>query len=164
MALAIALDVWKTDGLWLQGWYSIVDAEYDVQYSSLHPYLKIEQRNRPLNLIYWDRWLKRRPVMTNLEFIGGNALTHLGEFPLHFSYYQLDEEPFEWCPSAQIAFLVFDKLWAVRTYRPLSEKASVQLTYARAARGEQPNINFWGEPLGPIGDQQLLQLEFLLGL
>ncbi len=166
-ALALLADLYKTDNLWLQAWYSIVDAEYDIQYSSLHPYLKIEQRDRPHNLIYWDRWLKRRPTMTNIEFIGGNAWTHLGEFPLHLTYYQLDEEAYEWWPSSQVSSLVFDKLWAIRTYRSLGENASVQLTYAKAVRGDQPNFKYQGPdegviPLGPIDDQQFLQLEFLL--
>ena len=166
-ALAVMADLYKTDDLWLQAWYSIVDAEYDIQYSSLHPYLKIEQRDHPHNLIYWDRWLKRRPAMTNIEFIGGNVWTHLGEFPLHLTYYQLDEEAYEWWPSSQVSSLVFNKLWAIRTHRSLGENASVQLTYARAERSDEPNIKYQGPdegvvPLGPIDDQQFLQLEFLL--
>lgn len=162
-ALAVALDVWKTHDLWLQGWYSNVDAEYDVPYSSLHPYVKIEQRDRPPNLLYWDRWLKRRPVLTNLIFLGGNLWTHLGEFPLHFSYYQLDQEAPGWWYNCQVSSLVFDRLWAVRTYRPLGENASVQLTYAQALRGDQPNVDIQGNPLGAIDDQQFLQPECLLG-
>ncbi len=149
--------------MWLQGWYSIVDSEYDVQYSSLHPYVKIEQRNRPQNLLYWDRWLERRPVLTNLEFIGGNAWTHLGEFPLHFSYYHVNAESPTWWPDCQVVGIVFDDLWAVRTYRSLGENASVQLTYAQALRSDEPNLDLEGEPLGEVGDQQFLQLKFMAG-
>ncbi len=162
-ALAIALDLHKSDDFWLQGWYSIVDSEYDVQYSSLHPYVKIEQRNRPQNLLYWDRWLERRPVLTNLEFIGANAWTHLGEFPLHFSYYHVDEESPTWWYDCQVVGIVFDDLWAVRTYRSLGENATVQLTYARALRSDEPNLDWEGEPLGEVGDQQFLQLKFMAG-
>jgi len=170
-AYAAALDLYKTDRLWLQGWYSLVDAEYDIQYSSLHPYVKIEQRNKPLNVLYWDRWLKRRPVLTNLEFIGGNVWTHLGEFPLHFSYYHVDEEAPNWFYNCQVSSVVFDELWALRTYRQLSENASVQLTYAQAKRGTDPNVQVLPPPaspptttdLGSIGTQKFLQLEFLLG-
>ncbi|MCK4324932.1 MAG: hypothetical protein KAW89_10400 [Armatimonadetes bacterium] len=160
-ALAIALDLHKSDDLWLQGWYSIVDSEYDVQYSSLHPYVKIEQRNRPQNLLYWDRWLERRPVLTNLEFIGVNAWTHLGEFPLHFSYYHVDEESPTWWYDCQVVGVVFQDLWALRTYRSLGENASVQLTYAQALRSDEPNLDLEGEPLGEVDDQQFLQLKFM---
>jgi len=59
--------------------------------------------------------------------------------------------------------IVFDNLWAVRTYRSLGENASVQLTYAQALRSDEPNLDLEGEPLGEVDDQQFLQLKFMAG-
>ncbi len=154
-AMAV-VDITKSEDFWLQGFYSKVDAEYDIQYSSIHPYLKIEQRHRPGNLIYWDRWLWNPPAMTNLEFLGGNIWTRICHTPVQLTYYEVDKTS-DWWYGAQIASLTHDRLWAIRTTHRVADGVDVILTYAHQDRSDYPNLDIEGSPLADYGDQDLFQ-------
>ena len=158
-ARMIVLDITKSDDLWLQAFHSRVDSEYDIQYSSIHPYLKIEQRSRPGNLIYWDRWLRNPPAMTNLRFYGGNLWTHIGCIPVQLTYYKVTKDS-DWWPDAQISSLAYDRLWAIRTTHHLADGVDMVLTYAQQHRSDYPNLDRDGDPLPEAGNQRLLQTTF----
>ena len=156
-AYSMVLDITKSDDFWLQGYYCLVDSEYDIQYSSIHPYLKIEQRNRPGNLIYWDRWLRNPPAMTNLEFLGGNIWTRIGDIPVQLTYYKVDKES-DWWLDAQVSSLAYDQLWAIRTTHHVADGVDVVLTYAHQDRSSEPNLGRDGNPFPEAGDQNLFQV------
>ncbi len=151
------LDITKSEDFWLQGSWCLVDAEYDIQYSSIHPYLKIEQRHRPGNLIYWDRWLRNPPAMTNLEFLGGNIWTHIGDIPVQLTYYKVGTES-DWWLEAQVSSLAYDQLWAIQTTHHVADGVDVVLTYAHQDRSSDANLDRDGNPFPEAGDQNLFQV------
>lgn len=148
----VVLDILKTEDYWLQGLWSQVDAEYDIQYSRLHPYFEYLQPTIPSGgWIGWERWLDRLPCITNLEFFGGNLWWELGSVPIQFTYYSLREEADDWWYDSPLEGRYWDALWGIRIYQELAPNADMVLTYAVQERSSKPL------PEGPeCGDQQLL--------
>ncbi len=153
--MAIA-DLYKSGSLWLQGYYSFASAEYDIQYSSLHPGIERVQCIWTPNLFYWERWLRRPPIMSNLYFLGGNLWVKLWGLPVQFTYYKVTEDSPEW-RNAPVACLAFDKLWAIRTRHHLADGVDMVLTYARQERSDKPSTDRQGNLLPDPGDQEMLQ-------
>jgi len=150
------VDLYKSGSLWLQGLYSFASAEYDIQYSSLHPGIERIQCHWVPNLYYWERWLRRPPIASNLRFAGGNLWTKLWGLPVQFTYYKVKADSPEW-RNGPAAELVFDRLWAIRTRHHLADGVWMTLTYARQERSNRPSVDWEGNLLPEPGDQEMLQ-------
>lgn len=129
-ATVVSVDLIKTPDLAVTGFYSHVDAEYDIVYSSIHPYFELIEGYTPNgNHIPWDRWMRNPITITNFQVVGGNLSTHLGEFPLDIAYYQLNKNS-NWWWESQFANVDFDRLFAVSFHKALAHGAAMSLTYA----------------------------------
>ena len=85
-AYALSVDLLKTPDLAITGYYSHVDPEYDIIYSSIHPYFELVEGYPPNpNHIPWERWLRNPIAITNFKAVGGTLATHIGEFPARAS-------------------------------------------------------------------------------
>ena len=138
-ALALSVDLIKTRDFALTGFYSAVDPEYDVVYSSLHPYFELIE-GYPLspNHIPWERWLRNPITLTNFKVIGGTLASHIGEFPIQLCLYKIDKIS-EWWWESQYAAVDYDLLWAVNIQKALSKGAALSFTYAEErASGHNP--------------------------
>jgi hypothetical protein len=129
-ALGLSVDLIRTPDFALQGFYSRVEAEYDIIYSSIHPYYElIEGYPASGNHIPWERWLRNPIFLTNCETIGGRVSGHLGEFPWSFCYYELSKQS-DWWWETQFSGMDYDALWALTLSKRLSDSVSMDLTYA----------------------------------
>lgn len=151
-AYMAGIDVIDTEDVRLRGYYSFANAEYDVVYSSLHPYYEITQSNAPGNLIPWDRWLRRPFIMSNIECIGAHIETHIGSLPLQIQYYDLSADS-DWWEQSQLAFLDYDKLWSISVSRRFEDNMTGRLLYGRqeAAGNATPGTT----------DQEILRAEYI---
>ncbi len=129
-ALGISVDLIKTPDFNLSGFYSQVSAEYDIIYSSIHPYYELIEGYPPnANHIPWERWLRNPIFLTNFEVLGGSASGHLGEFPWSFCYYELSKRS-DWWWESPFANIDFDALWALTVSKRVANGLSLNLTYA----------------------------------
>jgi hypothetical protein len=166
----VTADLIKKPKLWLQGFYSSTDPEYDVQYSSLHPYFETFEPNsfgtRTGNVFQWERWLRNPLVAPNLRVIGGKLRTRIGDMPLTISAYDVDSfsgSVTPWWHDAPVHNLTFDRLVAVELEKSLTCNLKMMLTYAAQLRSDLPNTDLVipelrGQDLGHIPSQQLLML------
>jgi hypothetical protein len=164
-------DVLKSRKTWLQLCYSNVDAEYDVQYSILHPFYEPFQHFHPSVpdpndpnggtkdiMLEWERWLYNPPALTNLIFMGFNVWTQIGSFPIRGTYYHVDTRSAFWYDSPiatnALGQVGFDDLWAVWVYIPATKTTNVYLVYGQQLRSHAafPNAS------EPFDDQSLLML------
>jgi hypothetical protein len=154
-AVAVSADLIKTPTVALTGFYSHVDAEYDIIYSSLHPYYEqIENTTADANHIPWERWLRNPITMTNIQAYGATVSTHVGEFPFEFCYYKLSAIS-DWWWESQLQGLDFDRLWAATFHKALAHGAGMSLTYGEELpSGHSPVFR---DP------DKLLQTQFTVG-
>jgi hypothetical protein len=154
-AFGLSVDLIKSPDLTVQGFYSTVDAEYDIVYSSIHPYYElIEGFPTSPNHIPWERWLCNPIFLSNFKAIGGSASGHLGTFPWQFCWYKLDKVS-DWWWESQAAGVDYDVLWALTLQRELAHGVNMGLTYAvEEASGRNPEFP---------DDQQLLEGAFTVG-
>lgn len=129
-AKSVAVDLVKTPDLCLRGFYSHVDAEYDIIYSSIHPYYELIAgfADNP-NLIPWERWLRNPLMLTNFKVVGGTAASHIGSFPVSLSWYRVRKLS-EWWWESQMSGNDYDTLWAFTVNRQIAHGANLGLTYA----------------------------------
>ena len=166
----VIADLIKKPKWGLQGFWSSTDPEYDVQYSSLHPYFETFQPNSfgttSGNVFQWERWLHNPFVAPNLDVLGGKLRTHVGDLPLTFSYYQVSSFSglvHPWWNDAPVHNLAFDRLVGVELEKPITCNLKLMLTYAAQLRSDMPNTDLVipelaGQNLGHIPTQQLLML------
>jgi len=147
------VDVMKSKRFWLQGCWSSVDAEYDVQYTILHPFWEPFESVMIRDMLGWERWLYNPPALTNLTFLGFNVWGQIGSFPVRGTYYQVDKRS-DWWSDSPIKSLAFDKLWAVWVYFPATKTVNLYLVYGQQLRSGNPIPGV----TVPVGDQQLLML------
>lgn len=152
-AYMAGMDLLDGEDLKLRGYYSSASAEYDIVYSSLHPYYEINQRQRPGNMIPWDRWIRRPFIMSNLECYGAHAETHVGSLPVSVQYMDLEANS-EWWELSQLSFLDYDKLWSISIHREFSENMSGRLLYGRQEAADNALRN--------MPDQEILRAEYMV--
>jgi len=126
-----------------------VNAEYDIIYSSLHPYFEAVCCSRLTPGFPWDRWLRRPLCITNLRMYGAEATLHLDEdrYPLDLFYYDVDALS-DWWVDTHLDGLHYDKLWGARLRHQIVDGLDASLTYAHQ------------EPTGEFSDtdRDLLEL------
>jgi len=138
-AWGLQADLIKNRNLALQAYYCQVGPEYDVVYSSIHPYFEMIEGTTPnANHLPWERWLRNPIAITNFRAYGGTLSTHIGEFPVEFAYYELSKLS-NWWWESQFANVDYDRLFAVSFHKALAHGANMSLTYAQEqASGANP--------------------------
>lgn len=138
-AYAVSLDFVKTPDIAVTGFFSHVDPEYDIVYSSLHPYFELVE-GYPLdpNHIPWERWMRNPITTTNFKVMGGTVASHVGDVPFEVVYYQIHKMS-EWWWESQFAAVDYDRLWAVTFHKAMAHGANMSFTYAEErASGHNP--------------------------
>jgi hypothetical protein len=166
-------DVLKSKKTWVQACYSNVDAEYDIQYSTLHPFYEPFQKYHPsildVNpvpvgsrkdlLLEWERWLYNPPAITNLIFTGVNVWSKIGSFPVRGTYYHVTSRGGWWSDSpvatTSAGTPAFDDLWAIWVYVPATKTVNVYFVYGQQMRSGGA---FPGADPADFGDQRLLMM------
>jgi len=164
-AVMAMLDVWKGKNWALRGFYSDVDAEYDVWYSTLNPYY--ENYGGAGAGIPWERWLRNPLALTNVETLGGQLEFTLGKTPFEIAYYNLERNSGYWSKSPWGGILAdnvsaadpgadlpYNRLFSLRVSREVAEGVNVGLTYAL----QSANSDYLG-----LEDQKLLSAEVTVG-
>ncbi len=166
----VVADLVKKPKWWLQGFYSSTDPEYDVQYTSLHPYFETFQPNSfgtvTGNVFQWERWLRNPLVAPNLDVLGGKLQTRVRGLPLTLSYYHVSSfsgSVHPWWYDSPVHNLAFNQLVGVELEKPITCNLKMMLTYAAQLRSNLPNTDLVipelrGVDLGHIPSQQLLML------
>lgn len=167
VALMAMLDVWKSKNFALRGFYSDVDAEYDIWSSTLNPYYETYRNTNSL-AIPWERWLRNPLAMTNVEALGGQLEFNLGSTPFEIAYYDLDCNSRYWNKSAYAGLtnasstanvdgdvLPYNKLFSIRMSKEVADGVKVGLTYAQ----QSANSDF----SQALEDQKLLSAEVTVG-
>jgi len=129
-AFGLSVDLLHTPHLALQGFYCRVSSEYDVVYSSIHPYYELIEGYPPnANHIPWERWLRNPIFLTNIVTSGGSASGRLGEFSWQFCRYRLTRYS-DWWWGPPVAKLDYDLLWALSLSKAMAPGVGMGLTYA----------------------------------
>lgn len=129
-AWMLTADLLNNDDWHITGFYSRVQPEYDVVYSSIHPYFEVNQEQRPGNMFPWDRWLRNPFAVTNFKCSGLYVDTYLGDTPISLVYLR-PHAISEWWLLSQSAADDYRSLWAISATRPLADGLDMRLTYAR---------------------------------
>jgi len=154
-------DIWRGNNWKLTGYGSIVDAKYDVFYSSMNPYYELIGDSGVG--VPWEKWLRNPLAMPNTRVLGGMLDFRLGKLPFQVCYYDLEDrgtDSSSWWYHNSVAVakgwsgaqVPYDTLMAVSMGLPLSDGLAAKLTYARQ------NANFSG-----LDDLQLLQAGVEIG-
>jgi len=165
-AIMAMLDVWKGKNWALRGFYSDVDAEYDVWYSTLNPYYE-NYGGEAAGSVPWERWLRNPLALTNVEVLGGQLEFALGKTPFEIAYYNLDRNSGYWSKSPWGGLLAdnvsaedpgtdlpYNRLFSLRVSREVADGVKVGLTYAL----QSANSDYVG-----LEDQKLLSAEVTVG-
>jgi hypothetical protein len=89
--LAMA-DLWKAHNWSLRGMYARAYSDYDIYFSSLHPYWEEDVRNfsgLAAGYIPFELFTRKVPIFGNTMTWGGTFAFELGDWPVELSYYKL---------------------------------------------------------------------------
>lgn len=129
-AWMVLLDLWDDDRFALTGIGTSVDPEYDVVYSSIHPFYQFYDARSDVCAIPWERWMDHVFAMPNLDVLGvmGSVKFDNRETSLDFLYYHLDQKTNRWAP-APMARLQQDALYMLRLSHRHSDELVTSLTW-----------------------------------
>jgi len=160
-ALLAMLDVWKGKNWALRGYYSDVDAGYDLTYSRINPYFE-NYGQTDTRAIPWERWLRNPLAVTNVQAYGGKLELYLGSTPFEIAYYGLEANSSWWgqSPWATAGLtrdeVPYNQLWSVRTSTKLADGVKLGLTAGlQSANGDAHLTN--------LEDQKYLGAEITVG-
>jgi len=130
-AWMVLVDLWDDDNLKLTGIGTSVDPEYDVVYSSIHPFYQCYDPRPDTCTIPWERWMDHAFAMPNLDVFGvmGSIPFDNEESSIDFLYYNLDAKTDRWAPTP-LNRLEQDALYMVRFTHRSSEELTNSLTWA----------------------------------
>lgn len=130
-ALMVTGDVWNDDDLRLTGIYTDVDPEYDVVYSSVHPYYEKLFEGTGGALIPWERWMYRTLALPNFEIWGADAAWRINDRDTaEFTYYDLSRKSDRWA-AAPFRQYSYDQLYKLTLTRQMGPNLTTSLTWAR---------------------------------
>jgi hypothetical protein len=162
--LAMA-DLWKAPKWSLRGMYSRAYSDYDVSYSSLHPYWEDNTRNFNNVMegyIPFELFTRKVPVFANTMTYGGTFAFELGDWPFELSYYKLKATD----GGAQARFeLPYDELWSARVSREIASGVNVNLLWALESANVPCDAWFSNRQINPFSwsNVQLLQAGVTIG-
>lgn len=136
-------DIWRGNNWRLTGFYSDVDADYDVVYSVIHPYFEYKGWEWTTAGVPFEQWLRNPLAIPNTQVLGGHLDFALGKLPFTVAYFDVDTD---------FGVPAYDALWSVGTSVQLAEGIVGNLTYA------QEEANLVG-----LDDLKLLQASVTVG-
>jgi hypothetical protein len=91
-AILAMADLWKAPKWNLRGMYSRAYSDYNLYYSSLHPYWEENVRNYSglaEGFVPFELYTRKVPVFSNTMTYGGTLAFEIGDFPVELAYYKL---------------------------------------------------------------------------
>lgn len=128
-AVMITCDLVANDDLCLTYFYSDISAEYDIVYSSIHPYYENVQYDPSNNMIPWDRWLRNPFTMTNFRAHGFMLDAMIGSVPISLTYLRPRADS-DWWLLSPVAHADYDALWAITLTHRVAEDLDMRVIYA----------------------------------
>ncbi len=130
-AYMLIVELLATPDFDLTGMISDVEAEYDVVYSSLHPYYELLCTTGDKRVIPYERWLRRPLAIPNLEVMGAYGTWYAcnGEWPVDAFYYELSGNS-DWWVASPLDGLFYDKLYGARVRHEVKDGLECSLTWA----------------------------------
>jgi len=129
-ATMATVDILKGGVVSLTGVYTSVESEYDIIYSSIHPYFEILCERKP-RAFHYERWLYQPLTMTNLRVYGAEGTWHAknDRWPLDFFYYSVDSLS-DWWVDSPLDGLFYDTLYGLRLRHEVKPGLQCSLTWA----------------------------------
>ncbi|MBD3293557.1 MAG: hypothetical protein GF393_11580 [Armatimonadia bacterium] len=130
-ALMIIAELFATPDFDLTAVLTDVEAEYDIIYSSLHPYYELLCDPTDKRIFPYERWLRRPLAMPNLEVIGAYGTWYCGdgEWPVDMFWYSVTSNS-DWWEASPIDDLYYDKLYGARVRHEVKDGLECSLTWA----------------------------------
>ncbi|MFO8080350.1 MAG: hypothetical protein R6V07_08600, partial [Armatimonadota bacterium] len=129
-ALMVLADAWNDDTFRLTGIYSDVDPEYDIVYSSIHPYYEKLFWGNGGTFVPWERWMYRPLALPNFEIWGADVAWHINERDTaEFTYYDLSRNTNRWA-AAPFEHYVQSELYKLTLSRQMGPDLTTSLTWA----------------------------------
>ena len=157
-------DIWRGTDWRLTGFYSSVDADYDMVYSILHPYFEFRGADERaivatanaygVSALAFEQWLRNPLAIANHRVIGGHLDFRLGSMPFTVAYFDV---------NAKVNPVFYDKLWAIGTSKQLADGITANLVYAQ--QNVSSEIEDAADAIGVSRpeDQKLLQASVTVG-
>ena len=130
-ALMVIAELLDTPDFDLTAILSDVEAEYDIVYSSLHPYYELLCDGADGRQFAYERWLRRPLAMPNLEVVGGYGTWYAADakWPLDVFYYSVSSNS-NWWNASPIDGLYYDRLYGARVRHEVKDGLECSLTWA----------------------------------
>ena len=147
-AIMAMVDVWKAPKWALRGYYSRVDNNYWVEYSSINPYFEhIGDPSFDESVIEWERWTRKPLALENLRVFGGQLDFQVGKVPFQAAYYSLGRVN-DGAPAWGVPYfpsddsLAYDKLWSVGCSKEIANGVTLNALYAQEQAADAPTGYF----------------------
>jgi hypothetical protein len=125
-AILAMADLWKAPTWSLRGMYARAYSDYNIYFSSLHPYWEENVRNFDsliVGYIPFELFTRKVPVFANTMTYGGTLAFDLGNTPFEFSYYKLKAtQGYEDMARAEYPY---DELMSLRVSREVADGVNV---------------------------------------
>ncbi|MGC9319566.1 MAG: S-layer homology domain-containing protein [Armatimonadota bacterium] len=147
-AFLVVADLPSIDRFSFRGIWSEVDPEYDVVYSSIHPYYERLLRVPDAAIIPYERWIYQPLAIPNVKALALGADCKIGDrTSAELLHYWLSAKTDRWAASP-LDDITYDKLFLLSVRRELTEELETSLTWAHEV------------PAGgmPLDNSDLLQL------
>lgn len=145
-ALMVLADIWNDDTIRVTGVYTDVDPEYDVVYSSIHPYYEKLFPGTGTSFVPWERWMYRTLALPNFEIWGADAAWQIsGRDTVEFTYYDLARKTNRWA-AAPFRHYSYNQLYKLTLSRQMGSNLTTSLTWAR----QEPAPQCWMCPAQSI--------------
>jgi hypothetical protein len=130
-ALMAIVELFATPDFDLTAVLSDVEAEYDIVYSSLHPYYELLCHTGEKRTFAYERWLRRPLAMPNLEVVGAYGTWYCsdGEWPVDAFYYSVSSNS-NWWQASPVDGLYYDELYGARLRHEIKDGLECSLTWA----------------------------------
>lgn len=132
-------DLWNDDTIRLTGIYTDVEPEYDIIYSSVHPYYEKLFDGTGSSFVPWERWMYRTLALPNFEIWGADAVWQISERDTaEFTYYDLTRKTDRWA-AAPFRQYSYNELYKLTVTREMGPNLTTSLTWAR----QEPAPGCW---------------------
>jgi len=131
-AIMVIVEVLDSPDLDLTAVMTDVEAEYDIVYSSLHPYYELLCDPTSKRIFPYERWLRRPLTMPNLKVFGGQGTWYAGDgrWPVDLFYYHVSKNS-DWWEASPVDGLFYDELYGARVRHEITDGLETSLTWAR---------------------------------
>ena len=160
--LALA-DLWKAPKWSLRGMYARAYDNYNVYYSSLHPYWEenlVNFNNVMEGYVPFELFTRKVPIFPNTMTYGGTFAFEIGNWPFEASYYKLKATDGDDTARFELAY---DQLMSVRVSREVANGVNVNLLWGLEEANVPSDMVLREAEVKPWSSVQLLEAGLTIG-